>query len=211
MIKMKSNIQAGSKVGTGVQNKHMSTNLHPMEIEDDSDLETGFTGIPLRGGGDKAEMCGMCGLATFIIALVLYSIGLFIFGIIAVVTDNDAKNSSNVPTHADHMWVVCVIFIVNWGLAAIAGAAKSTNSDGESEDNPCSRSIQCISMLTGMLAWIWGLVIFSNLDSSAKDFLDDKFPTMWLYFQMCIWTATTTWCIIVLVIIVGAIFMCCKD
>ena len=181
-----------------------------LHYDQDSDDETRVIGL-LKGGGDGAEMCGMCGLATFVIALVLYSLGLFIFGIVAVATDDDAQNADNVPTHADKMWIICVLFVVNWGVATMAGCAKSQNSDGESESTPLSRALNFISLVLGLICWIWGLVIFSNLDTAAKDFMDDNFKLLWLYFQMCIWTATTAWCIIILAGIVALVFMCCKN
>jgi hypothetical protein len=190
--------------------KQKKTTDVTIDFDQDSDDETRVIGL-LKGGGDGAEMCGMCGLATLSIALILYSVGLFIFGIVAVATDDDAQDSDNVPTHADKMWIICVLFVVNWGITTMAGCAKSQNSDGESESTPLSRVLNFIALVLGLICWIWGLVIFSNLDTAAKDFMEDNFNLLWLYFQMCIWTATAAWCIIILVLIVGLVIMCFKD
>ena len=133
-----------------------------------NESQVSLTNRPLKGGSSDD------GLIIFIsLIFILFGFGLGIFAIVAISIDKDALDFGGDPKT---IWILSLVYSIAFGI------------------NLCFAKADGLRKLAGIapfVIWIWGLIIYANISSESRNNMEVEFPTLWICFQMIIWSLTT--------------------
>lgn len=161
----------------------MTTQQQPIALNVND--EEHVKGPVLKGGSDE---CCMSLILMFGVLLYLYGIGLFVFGIVAISMDHEIVHDGS---RGHQIWIICLLGLIATPCLMLSSLMKKS-SEGLSS---------LFGFFAGILtvtAFIWGWIVYSNLSRSHEvTYMDNTFPTIWLFFQMFLYTVTTAYSMMV--------------
>lgn len=173
----------------------------PREINSDADR--------VAAAQSGTILCLYCLICT----LALAGLALFVFGLVAVTSDSEARDAERVPHSARDMWLVCLLFVVAQGLSLATPHAAHAKASGAStapagEQHPVIQLVQSLAAICSLTALVWGYVVFARMDKAAAHAMRDSFHLLYLYFHIALWLTTAALCLACCGICVGLCAVC---